>query len=268
MRPCVLVFAGSDPSGGAGISADIEAIAAQGAHALPVITAITVQDNDRVLSVHPVAIELILQQAQVLISKMPVSAIKIGIIASKINALALADWITAYKRQHPTLPVIVDPVLASGHGDALAVDDPVAALLPLLRVATLVTPNLPEAQRLCPKARSPLQQAQYLIDLGAADVLIKGGHGTEAQITNSWFHHDPEQDHLQVRHHQWERLIGEFHGSGCTLASAIAAQLTRGRTMQQALDFAQAYCHLSLENAYTICAGQRIPQRTFNGPPS
>ena len=267
MKPCVLVFSGSDPSGGAGISADIEAIAAQGAHALPIITAITVQNNDRVFAVHPVASELILQQAQTLvdkmaISKMSISAIKIGIIASKQNAIALADWIRNYKQQHPYLPVILDPVLASGHGDALAVEDPVEALAPLLKVATLITPNLPEATRLHPKARSPMQQAQFLIDAGATDVLIKGGHGSEDQITNSWFHQDVD-DQIQVRHYQWERLPGTFHGSGCTLASAIAGQLACGKSMPLALDFAQAYCHLSLEHAYAICDGQLIPQRTL-----
>src|SRR5678815_3136243 len=100
-KPCVLVFSGSDPSGGAGISADIEAIAAQGAHALPIITAITVQDNDRVYSIHPVTSELILQQAQTLVQKISVKAIKIGIIASKKNATELASWITQFKPQHP-----------------------------------------------------------------------------------------------------------------------------------------------------------------------
>ena len=258
-KPCVLVFAGSDPSGGAGIAADIQAIAAQGAHALPVITAITVQDNDRVFAVHPVAIELILQQAQVLADKIPFKAIKIGIIASKVNATALADWITSYKINHPQLPVILDPVLASGHGDALAIDDPLDAIAPLLSIATLITPNLPEAAALCPKARSPLQQAQQLMDRGATDVLIKGGHADGDSVTNSWFH----QDQDKVRHSQWERLEGSFHGSGCTLAAAIAAQLASGKSMQLALDYAQAYCHQALEQAYSIAPGQQIPQRNL-----
>lgn len=260
-KPCVLVFAGSDPSGGAGIAADIEAIAAQGAHALAIITAITVQDNDQVFAVHPVAAELILQQAQTLSNKIAISAIKIGIIASQANATAIADWITRYKIQHPTLPVILDPVLASGHGDSLAVEDPVAALAPLLAIATLITPNLPEAAKLCPKTRSPLQQAQRLMEYGAVDILIKGGHSGEATITNSWFHHHDGDE--QVKHSQWERLDGAFHGSGCTLASAIAGQLACGKSMQNAIEFAQAYCHQTLENAYSIAQGQLIPQRNL-----
>lgn len=260
-KPCVLVFAGSDPSGGAGISADIEAISAQGAHALPIITAITVQDNDHVFAVHPVASDLILEQAQTLINKITISAIKIGIIANHKNALVLAAWITQFKKLHPNLPVIVDPVLASGNGDALSIENAVSAITPLLHVATLITPNLPEANKLCPNTTSLLQQAQHLMTYGASDILIKGGHSTEKNITNHWFHRK------QRLHWEWPRLSDSFHGSGCTLASAIAGQLARGKTMQQALEIAQAYCHHCLEQAYNIAAsqppGQLIPHRAF-----
>lgn len=259
-KPCVLVFAGSDPSGGAGISADIEAIAAQGAHAMPIITAITVQDNDRVFSVHPVNINLILEQAQALANKIPIKAIKIGIIGSRTNAAAIAGWITHFKQQHPDLPVILDPVLASGHGDALAVDsaveDPVELIAPLIRLARLITPNLPEAQLLCPNASSPSQQAQQLMAYGAEDVLLKGGHSLDANITNYWFYGE------QQMQWEWPRFSGEFHGSGCTLAAAIAGQLACGKTMFQAVDAAQYYCQQALENAYAISTGQLIPKRS------
>jgi len=260
MKPCVLVFSGSDPSGGAGISADIEAIAAQGAHAMPVITAITVQDNDRVFSVHPVDIELILEQAQTLANKIPIAAIKIGIIGSRVNAAAIALWIINFKKQYPNLPVILDPVLASGHGDALAVDsaieNAVELIAPLIRLATLITPNLPEAELLCPNAISPLQQAQQLMAYGASGVLIKGGHSIEADITNHWFYGDQQMSW------KWARLTGAFHGSGCTLASAIAGQIACGKAMQPALEIAQIYCQHSLAHAYSISSGQLIPKRT------
>jgi hydroxymethylpyrimidine/phosphomethylpyrimidine kinase len=257
MKPCVLVFAGCDPSGGAGISADIEAIAAQGAHALPIITAITVQDNDRVFAVHPVDAQLILQQAQALADKIAISAIKIGIIANRANAQALAQWITSYKSNYPDLPVILDPVLASGHGDLLTTENAVDAIAPLLSVATLITPNLPEADRLCPNTPTLELQARQLMKHGA-DVLIKGGHGNDALVINYWFHQD------QITKWQTQRLAGAFHGSGCTLASAIAGQLACGKTTHEALDTAQHYCHLSLKNSYAIATGQRIPNRTAN----
>ncbi len=258
-KPCVLIFAGNDPSGGAGLAADLQAVAAQGAHPLPIVTAITVQDNDRVLAVHPIDAELVLQQAQTIANKITIHAIKIGIIASRENALRLANWISDFKQTHPKLPVVLDPVLASGHGDALAVDNMVDAIRPLLRVATLITPNLPEAVQLCPElsptASSTIEQARQLMDYGAHDILIKGGHGDSDIITNTWF------QHKQQMRWQWPRYAGMFHGSGCTLASAIAGQLACGQNMQQALETAQSYCAQSLQHAYAIATGQLIPER-------
>jgi len=265
-RPCVLVFAGSDPSGGAGIQADIEAIAAQGAHALPIITALTVQDNDRVYAVHPVATDILLHQAETLARKIPIAAIKIGIVANRANAQAIADWILTFKKTYiQTNParlmpeVVLDPVLGSGHGDALAVENAVYALLPLLEIATLVTPNLPEAALLCPNAQNQQQQADYLMSCGALDVLIKGGHGTESRVSNNWFHAGGTE------RWEWPRLPGAFHGSGCTLAAAIAGQLAVGHDMPTALQAAQAYCQHALEQSYSISSGQRIPQRVLSG---
>jgi hydroxymethylpyrimidine/phosphomethylpyrimidine kinase len=260
LRPCVLVFAGHDPSGGAGIQADIESIAAQGAHALPVITALTVQDNDRVYAVHAVAARIILQQARALVTKIKVAAIKIGIVAHAENALAIASFIQELLVLQPDLPVVLDPVLGSGRGDALALDDAVAALQPLLKVATLITPNLPEARRLCPDLPEGEQQAQHLLQHRCQHVLIKGGHASDAQVRNSWFSRQGQLDW------QWPRLTGEFHGSGCTLAASVAAQLAMGRNMRDSLQIAQDFTQSSLQQAYAIADGQLIPQRQRNYP--
>ncbi|MDO8651472.1 MAG: hydroxymethylpyrimidine/phosphomethylpyrimidine kinase [Undibacterium sp.] len=260
-RPCVLVFAGHDPSGGAGIQADIEAIAAQGAHALPVITALTVQDNDHVYAVHAVDAQIILQQAMTLIAKIPVAAIKIGIVAHGKNAAAIANFIQKIQRQQPGLPVVLDTVLGSGQGDALGLDDAVAALQPLLKVATLMTPNLPEAKRLCPEAPDTRAQAHTLLRHQCRDVLIKGGHGSDEQVCNQWFGANGQRDW------NWPRLPGEFHGSGCTLAAAIAGQLALGQDMPTSLQLAQEFSQRSLQQAYRIAAGQLIPQRHFLAAP-
>lgn len=256
-RPCVLVFAGHDPSGGAGIQADIEAIAAQGAHALPVITALTVQDNDHVYAVHAVDAQIILQQAMTLVGKIPIAAIKIGIVAHGKNAAAIANFIQKIQQQQPGLPVILDPVLGSGQGDALALDDAVVSLQPLLKIATLITPNLPEAKRLEPNAQDTRAQAQALLMHRCKDVLIKGGHGSDQQVCNLWFGKNGQRDWT------WPRLPGEFHGSGCTLASAIAAQLALGKDMQTSLQLAQDFSRRSLQQAYSIAKGQLIPSRHF-----
>ena len=257
-RPCVLVFAGHDPSGGAGIQADIEAIAAQGAHALPVITALTVQDNDHVYAVHAVDAQIILQQAMTLVAKMPISVVKVGIVAHKKNAAAIASFILKLRQQQSDLQIIVDPVLGSGHGDALSLDDAVAAIQPLLAVATLITPNLPELSRLAPSSQGYVAQAQQLLQATASDVLVKGGHGTEETVKNIWY----QRQQLQAsKEWLWPRLAGEFHGSGCTLASAIAGRLAVGESLANALDHAQKYTQQCLEQAYAIAVGQLIPQR-------
>jgi hydroxymethylpyrimidine/phosphomethylpyrimidine kinase len=149
----------------------------------------------------------------------------------------------------PGLPVVLDPVLASGHGDPLARGNALASLAPLLALATVLVPNLPEA-------------AALGIDIAAAPgagscphLLVTGGHGGGHEVVNSWV------SGAGVRAWRWPRLPGEFHGSGCTLASSIAARLARGESMAQALENAQRYCNQTLADSYSIAPGQRIPRR-------
>jgi len=280
-RPSVLVLAGVDPSGGAGVAADLQAIAAQGAHALTVVTALTVQDNDRVFAVHPVAPELLRQQAQALIGKIEISAVKIGITGSAANARAIAELIVQLRQRQPGLPVVLDTVLASGHGDMLSRDDAVQALAPLLPLATLVTPNGPEAAALCgvrpvsaaeaitqgelalhdagepaPAAVRAHVHARLLLARGCANVLVSGGHDDGDTVVNRWFAADGTQQDWS-----WPRLHAEFHGSGCTLAAAIAGQLAQRLPLVRALAKAQQYCHDTLQHAYAIAPGQLMPRR-------
>lgn len=254
-RPCVLVFAGLDPSGGAGVQADIEAIAAMGAHALTIVTTLTVQDNDHVKAVHAVDASILREQVRVLCEKFQIAAIKIGIAGSQDNVNVIAQTISRLRQHTPDLPVVLDPVLASGHGDALSREDAVAMMRPLQSLATLITPNLPEAMRLCDGETSLAAQASKLLRF-TPHVLIKGGHGEGDEITNTWF------SALNEQSWRWPRLAGGFHGSGCTLASAITACLAIGQDMQQALSTSQRWVQVSLSNAYSIADGQRIPART------
>lgn len=264
-RPCVLVFAGLDPSGGAGLTADLQAIAGQGAHALTVCTALTVQDNDRVYGVQPVDAELVLRQARVLADKVAISAIKIGITGSAANAQAIAQFIGWLRERGALqdLPVVLDPVLASGHGDLLSRDDAVQALAPLLPLTTVLTPNGPEAQALT-DATQPDAQAQALRARGCRHILITGGHGDGDEVVNRWCAPaatPPASAGAVHREWRWPRLDGAFHGSGCTLASAIAAQLALGLPTAVALEHAQHYVYHALRDAYAIAPGQRIPLR-------
>jgi hydroxymethylpyrimidine/phosphomethylpyrimidine kinase len=267
IRPSVLVFAGLDPSGGAGIAADILAIQAQGAHALTIVTTLTVQDNDRVFDVFAVSSETLRRQGEALLDKMSIDAVKIGLPGSLANAQAIAQLITALRLRDPSIPVVLDPVLASGHGDALSRGDALLALAPLLPLVTLVTPNLAEAQALSGSEQSSglehdlRHQARRLHELGCRHVLITGGHGVGDEVNNDvinrWFGPDESVD----RDWRWPRLAGEFHGSGCTLAAALAARLALGEAMELALESAQAYCHQALAQSYAIAPGQRIPLR-------
>jgi len=250
LRSCVLVFSGLDPSGGAGIQADIEAIAAQGAHALPLVTALTVQDNERVHEVVPVDAALLARQAAALAERMPIRAVKIGIPGNLANAEAIAGIVLTLRARQPALPVVLDPVLASGHGDALARGNALAALAPLLAVATVVTPNLPEAAALGWSGT-----AAAVTTVSCPHVLVTGGHGDGFDVVNRWHSRDG------VREWRWPRLPGEFHGSGCTLAASLAARLALGDDMAQALERAQRSCNQALADSYAIASGQRIPRR-------
>jgi len=256
-RPVVLVFAGLDPSGGAGIQADIEAIGAVGSHALPIVTALTVQDNDKVWAVHPVDVAIWHHQAQVLLEKIPINAIKIGIVGNRTNADALAELIIRLRKKKPDLLVVLDTVLGSGHGDLLAVGRAEHVISPLLPLATLITPNLPEAARLAPDAKTIQAQASHLLSIGSQNVLIKGGHSeNKDDVENLWFTASNEKSW------KWKRLDGAFHGSGCTLASLIAGLLAQGIDIEEALEKAQAICQKMLENSFSIAQGQSIPNRS------
>ncbi|MEW6023710.1 MAG: hydroxymethylpyrimidine/phosphomethylpyrimidine kinase [Pseudomonadota bacterium] len=247
--PAVLVFAGLDPGGGAGLAADVLAIAAQGAHALPVATALTVQDNNRVHAVQAVDAAFVLAQAQALIDSVEIRAVKLGIPGSRANARAIAGLLRGLRERHPGLPVVLDPVLASGHGDALAEDDPVAIVNELLPLASIALPNEPEA---CAIAGFPCAVG----DFPCAHLLLTGGHGAGQVIENRWYTHGS-----LVRRWHWPRLPGAFHGSGCTLAASLAGRLAHGEPMAAALDAAQAYCHAALAQSFAIAPGQRIPRR-------
>jgi hydroxymethylpyrimidine/phosphomethylpyrimidine kinase len=236
-----------------------------GAHALPIVTTLTVQDNDRVYDITPVDPRIVQQQIEALINKIDITAIKIGIVGSAAIAELIVSCINTLRQNNPQLPVVLDPVLASGHGDVLTREDAIKIIAPLRKLATLITPNTLEAYKLTHKLTkqntSEIQTIEQQADLLMQDsphVLIKGGHAQDENVINRWFSQE------QQRSWSWPRLQGEFHGSGCTLASAIAAGLAQGWSMETSLDKAQLYTQQALESAFAIAAGQLIPQRTHS----
>ena len=252
----ILVIGGHDPSGGAGIQADIEAIAANGCHAMTVISALTVQDTSNVFQMIPVKASILRRQLDVLLDDMPVAAVKIGLIGNAENAMLIARRL----RQMPQIPVIVDPVLAAGGGSELATD----ALLQfyrneLLPLTTVFTPNLPEAQRLSEQVEVD-DCAFSLLEKGARNVLITGGHEQADAVVNRLYDISGN-----VEEWHWPILEGEFHGSGCTLASAIAAFVARQIPLKLALRLAQGYTCDTLDKALQLGKGQLIPLRIVAG---
>ncbi len=258
--PAVLVFAASDPSSGAGIQADLLTLASLGCHPLTAITALTVQDTVGVQSVHPVAAELLEQQARTILEDMPVAAFKLGVLGSVENVLAVSEILADY----PEIPLIFDPVLASGRGDDFSGEQVIAAMRDmLLPQTTLITPNAPEARRLAESDEDDGEPsmdvcAQRLIDMGAQYVLITGTHENTPQVVNVLY--GPQG---VIRRDRWERLPGNYHGSGCTLASAIAGCIAGGASIEDAVRDAQDYTWQTLKNGFRAGMGQFIPDRMF-----
>lgn len=259
--PIVLTFAASDPTGGAGLQADILTLSSMGCHPLSVVTAITVQDTVGVEQVMPLDPEWVADQARCLLEDMPVDAFKIGVVGSVEIIAAIAEVVSDY----PDIPLILDPVLSSGRGDELASENMILALRELLAPqATLITPNVMEARRLAEDEHDAsgeltLEQcARRILHLGCEYVLITGTHDNTPQIVNTLYGEEGI-----VRTDVWQRLPGTYHGSGCTLASAIAAALANGLPVAEAVKDAQEYTWQALRHGFRPGMGQFIPDRLF-----
>lgn len=251
-RPNVLILSGHDPSGGAGLQADIEAVGAQGGHGVSVITALTRQDTQNVYDVHPIDDRFFADCIDTVIADMPIAAIKTGVIASPGQVDTIAGLMTRY----PGLPLVVDPVLSAAGGGELAADSVGRALRDrLFGHASLITPNAGEARRLCDGEPDIDRCGARLAGYGP-QVLITGGDEDDAQVINRRY--TPNGDRQLDR---WPRLDGRFHGSGCTLASSIAARLANGQSLDEAITDAQEFTWHALENAFNAGQGQAIPDR-------
>ncbi|MFA5984918.1 MAG: hydroxymethylpyrimidine/phosphomethylpyrimidine kinase [Methylococcaceae bacterium] len=257
-RPVVLSFSGHDPSGGAGIQADIETLSSLRCHAASVITALTEQNSSNVIKLLPQQATDIISQANTVLADFKVACIKIGLIGD----LDIAKALHSLLKQHPYIPVVLDPVLAAGGGQALAHNDLIQAILELLLPCTLIlTPNSPEARKLA--GQNDLNNAGLaLLKRGCQYVLITGTHEQHtAAVHNQLFHAE-----RQLETYTWPRLPHSYHGSGCTLASAIAGLLSHGLSPTQAVKEAQAYTWQALNAGYQPGQGQHLPNRLFWRP--
>jgi len=251
-RPQVLVLSGLDPSGGAGIQADIQAITAIGCHPLPVITCLTVQDTCNVYEASPVEPDLIRRQLECVAADARIHAIKTGALGNADIVDVLVDFV----RARPGIPLITDPVIKAAGGGDLADNELVTAMKErLFPLAELITPNGIELAILG-ESEDPEQAAHRLLSGGCNSVLVTGGHGTGLHIVNTLYNHSTQPMHWEI-----ERIGGEYHGTGCTLAAAIAAGRAMGLSPRAAISQAQNYVHRTILHALQVGQGQPVPDR-------
>jgi hydroxymethylpyrimidine/phosphomethylpyrimidine kinase len=250
LRP-ILCIGGHDPCGGAGIQADIETALALGGLAVTAVTALTVQNTCRVESINPVDDRLLLEQIECLLADVKPAAIKTGLLPTPSCAGAVAGVLEALA----DIPVVVDPVLRAGSGAALTEDSLADVLLTtVIPLATVVTPNRDELRALA-AADDPDQAAAALLSRGADHVLLTQADAAADTIENILY------GPAIRRTWHWQRVPGRFHGTGCTLATAIACGLADGLDAETAAARAQAFVDAAVRGALSVGAGQRHPRR-------
>ena len=254
MRPTVLCFSGLDPSGGAGLQADIEAIGQSGAHAAIACTALTIQNSQQVFGFEATSKELLLAQANAVVGDLPIKCVKSGMLGTTDNIAALAEFL----REHPDYLYVLDPVLVANSGGSLGDQATlVKAFVELIPLATVITPNTVELRALT--GVDNIEQAtQKLFQMGAKAVLVKGGHeDTPDHIRNMLY-----TDGKMIAESTCPRLEGQYHGSGCSLASFVAGRLALGDSLKIAVQHAETWLFGVLKNAETpVVNGQKIPKR-------
>jgi hydroxymethylpyrimidine/phosphomethylpyrimidine kinase len=253
-KPVVLVIAGHDPSGGAGIQADIESIANAGCHAATVISALTAQNTKQVADILPQNPAPFRKQIKLIKDDMKIAACKIGLIAN----VQLIDVIQN-ELSELNIPVVLDPIINSSSGQSFSDENICKKIMSsLLPMTTIVTPNSYEARALT-NQKDINKAAEKLLSTGVKSVLITGADEETETVTNSYYTNDQEP----VEYH-WQRLSGSFHGSGCTLSSRIAAQLALGSDIKTAIEEAQAYTWNTLKHAIKQGQVQFQPNRFFH----
>ena len=249
----MLCLSGLDPSGGAGIQADIETLMACDCHCLPVITSLTAQDTGNVVCTQAVPADLLHTQIDTLFADIQVHAIKIGLIDSIDTLNLIAEVIT----DHPGIPVVADPVLKAGGGYQFSNTELIASYRRLIvpRV-TVLTPNTDELEALGPTGADPVATVNILLASGCRHVLLTGTHAQTPDVINTLYHHNAPAESWT-----WPRLTGSYHGSGCTLASAVAAGLAQGMSASEAAASAQAFTWQALQQGWQAGRGQALPDR-------
>jgi hydroxymethylpyrimidine/phosphomethylpyrimidine kinase len=245
----ILIIAGSDSGGGAGIQADIKTVTMLGGHPMTAVTAITAQNTLGVTAVHPVPAEMILAQIDAVATDIGIDAVKIGMIGGAFAASQVAAKLQQLRAEQPGLPIVFDPVMVATSGAALADDATVAAFGRLMDVATIATPNLPELARLTSE-EDPVAAALHLVGQHGCAVLIKGGHEEGDALADALIETD------NMTSWQGQRIdTVSTHGTGCTLASAIALFLAEGNSLAESIGRAREFVRVALHDAPGLGGG-------------
>ena len=241
----VLIIAGSDSSGGAGIQADIKTVTMLGGHAMTAVTAVTAQNTRGVDFIHPVPAEAVLAQIDSVAEDIGIDAVKIGLVPGAFAADALATRLAQLKK----IPIVFDPVMSSTSGGQLADDAAIAAFGKLMAISTLVTPNLPELKQLT-NEEDPVAAALHLVSAHGCAVLIKGGHDEGEALADALI----EEDNMMSW--QGQRIETEHtHGTGCTLSSAITCFLAQGDSLTSAVERARTFVRVALQDTPGLGSG-------------
>jgi hydroxymethylpyrimidine kinase/phosphomethylpyrimidine kinase len=254
--PILLTIAGFDPSCGAGVAADLKTFAAYGCYGIAAITSLTVQNTQKVEAVHNTPSAELREQLEILASDCEIAAVKVGMLGNRGNAVVVAEFLEAHKFAH----VVHDPVMKSSSGSELLDTAGVNYIVAeLLKRSSVITPNVPEAEILTGITIKDVPAmeaaARKIVEMGARAAIVKGGHMEKA--TDVLF------DGTEIHHLSGDRVKMEnAHGTGCTFAAAITAQLAAGRSLIEALTLAKAYVVKAMEKAYPIGKG-RVPLDHF-----
>ncbi|XCJ79604.1 hydroxymethylpyrimidine/phosphomethylpyrimidine kinase [Salinicola endophyticus] len=262
-KPVVLVLAGHDPSGGAGLVADAEAVRGCGGWPVTIPTAMTVQSTRDVHAVEPCNGDFIRRAARALFEDFRIAAIKVGLIPDAEVLAAIID----VARMRPGIPLIVDPVIASGSGSELSTPGLAADIRNrLLPLVDILTPNRRELSLLATQpAADEVAQVVEVMSLGCAAVLVTGTDPLEGEPTAGHVVHTLHTPELN-RQWQWPRLPADYHGSGCTLASALATRLAAGEGLAAACAQAQRFTWDTLDHGLALGRGQFLPDRVWRAP--
>ncbi len=254
-KPTVMCFSGLDPTGAAGIQADIETLFSAGCHCTPIITVLTAQNTQNAISAVATKPAMLVQQARAILEDMSVQCFKIGLLVSVESVEVLHTLLIDYS----DIPVVLDPIAFAGGGYEFGGEEVMEAIKSLLiPLATVLTPNTEEIKRLAPSADSLDACANELLDTGCQHILLTGTHAQTTGVVNKLY-----STHHEVTLFNWPRLKYDYHGSGCTLAAAIAAYLSHNLSLRDSIQRAQRFTWEALSHGSRMGFGQHMPNRSF-----